>query len=116
MQCRRCNVELNEHNTYKSQSSKSSFDKMCKQCRRANNLLVYHLKKCAALPPNGCEICGSSSKLYCDHDHVTKTFRGWVCRECNLALGLLKDDPVLMIKAAKYLNDRRRDSADLGNE
>ena len=42
-----------------------------------------------------------------DHDHTEKTFRGWLCRKCNLGCGNFKDNPELLEKAAKYLRDKQ---------
>jgi len=39
----------------------------------------------------------------CDHDHVTKQFRGWICHNCNTGLGLFKDNPETLTMAIKYL-------------
>ena len=53
-----------------------------------------------------CPICPADSPdvaLVCDHDHSTGLIRGWICGPCNRALGLLKDCPDRMKKAALYL-------------
>lgn len=46
-----------------------------------------------------CECCGRPQGrkiLALDHDHVTNAFRGWLCDQCNTALGLVADSiPVL---------------------
>lgn len=54
---------------------------------------------------NTCAICGgiSEESLYIDHDHETNKIRGLLCRACNFAIGLLKDNPELCEKAAQYL-------------
>lgn len=59
-------------------------------------------------PKNGCEICGdviqpNGKRLYLDHDHTTGEFRGWLCMRCNNGIGLFRDSPNLLIKAANYL-------------
>tara|TARA_R100001594_G_C3885513_1_gene227108 strand:+ start:260 stop:547 length:288 start_codon:yes stop_codon:yes gene_type:complete len=63
-------------------------------------------------PPVGtiCPICktpmlhGQKSKSMCfDHDHTTHTFRGWICRECNFALGHLGDNLEGLQAAVDYL-------------
>jgi len=55
-----------------------------------------------------CAICGKHQSdfkraLDVDHDHETKVIRGLLCRNCNLAIGKFKDNPVLLRKAADYL-------------
>ena len=50
-----------------------------------------------------CEICGSTERLMVDHDHTTMVVRGVLCGWCNTALGMMKDDPVRLRKAAEYL-------------
>lgn len=52
----------------------------------------------------GCNICGSIDNLHVDHDHGKPgTYRGILCRNCNAAIGLFKDNPALLIIAAEYL-------------
>lgn len=61
-----------------------------------------------------CAICGGEGfimnkdkhklKLVVDHCHTTGKVRGLLCHNCNRALGLLKDDVVIMNKAVEYLN------------
>lgn len=56
-----------------------------------------------------CAVCediyppGTSLRLCVDHDHDTGKVRGLICRRCNNALGLLKEDHVIVQKAALYL-------------
>jgi len=38
-----------------------------------------------------------------DHDHVTNKNRGILHRKCNMAIGILQDDPKICRKAAEYL-------------
>jgi len=39
----------------------------------------------------------------CHIDHVAESVRGVLCVRCNNALGQLKDDPELMLRAAEYV-------------
>ena len=58
---------------------------------------------------NGCcAICGRNqmllkTKLAIDHYHSNGKVRGLLCMQCNQALGLLKDNPTILRKAADYL-------------
>lgn len=58
---------------------------------------------------NGCcDICGGppdgkhKSFVY-DHCHTTEVFRGILCNLCNKGIGLLKDNPTVLRKAAAYV-------------
>jgi hypothetical protein len=44
-------------------------------------------------------------RLFMDHDHRTGKFRGWLCRRCNTALGLVFDDPCRLAGLSSYLLD-----------
>ena len=50
------------------------------------------------------KVCGSSENLCIDHRHSDNQIRGVLCRECNLALGLLKDNPDRIESLLRYLN------------
>ncbi len=57
-----------------------------------------------------CEICGSPGSKYglcLDHDHSTGALRGVLCTQCNTAIGMMKDSPVRLRKAAAYLDKRQ---------
>ena len=62
-----------------------------------------------------CECCGKEyiqqptkrkDSLCLDHDPVKGTFRGWICRQCNTAIGLLGDNLDGVKKAVSYLQNR----------
>ena len=60
-----------------------------------------------------CEICGKpeeeeGKRLALDHCHKTDKLRGRLCGDCNTTLGKFKDDPMLLRKAADYL-ERHKD-------
>lgn len=55
-----------------------------------------------------CAICrgpqAAPHKFLCvDHCHTTGKIRGLLCSPCNKSLGLLKDDPEILLAAARYL-------------
>lgn len=54
----------------------------------------------------GCSLCGSKATfraLAVDHCHTTGKVREILCSPCNQGLGLFKDNPELLEKAAEYL-------------
>lgn len=55
--------------------------------------------------PETCESCGgfSTQAMHLDHDHATDKFRGWLCGNCNRALGLVYDDPTRLRALIAYL-------------
>ena len=52
-----------------------------------------------------CEVCYQPCLSCFDHDHETNAFRGWLCRRCNLVLGMVKDNPILLRNLAMYLDN-----------
>ena len=60
-----------------------------------------------------CDRCGrdpgpkkndlTKAKLVFDHCHETLQHRGWLCDNCNRAMGMLGDDIAGMILSAKYI-------------
>ena len=88
----------------------------CKVCERKLIKERADLKKKHPYPIDGhCEICnaseeeavgrgGSKAKAFClDHNHDTGEFRGWLCHDCNRALGQLGDSIETLKNAIKYL-------------
>jgi len=52
-----------------------------------------------------CATCFEEVKLVVDHDNETGEVRGLICSECNLALGLVKDDVATLLRMVGYLNE-----------
>lgn len=55
-----------------------------------------------------CAVCGKSYKdeiqmLAVDHDHTTNAVRGLLCRNCNVGIGLFKENPSFLLAAYFYL-------------
>lgn len=74
-----------------------------------------HVDRCrqyAGLPeptrtePVICECCGKApigQRLCLDHDHASGRFRGWLCRDCNMAIGKLGDTLDGVERARDYM-------------
>jgi Recombination endonuclease VII len=106
---------------YNHASSPSGFKPYCKQCCVARNYKfvtrVSHGERDELLASQGgvCAICGTDAPgdrgWHLDHDHSCcsserrcgKCNRGVLCRQCNLAIGFLRDSPGVAMSAAAYL-------------
>ena len=63
-----------------------------------------------------CAICGGEETTeYCngrvrqlavDHDHRTGEVRGLLCHLCNRGIGMFRDSPIYLERAAEYLSDK----------
>lgn len=88
------------------------------ECSKAARALYYILRDYglerdeyyALLERQGhvCAICrkpDATTKgiLSVDHCHETKRVRGLLCHYCNVALGMFRDDPELLARAAQYV-------------
>jgi hypothetical protein len=54
-----------------------------------------------------CATCGTETELFVDHCHASNKIRAALCRSCNLALGMVKDQPELLRTLAAYLEGHR---------
>jgi len=73
----------------------------------ANKYKVSEETIAELLAKGKCDICGSPSltkpRHAIDHCHTTGKVRGLLCWPCNKGLGNFKDNPELIQKAIKYL-------------
>lgn len=92
-------------------------ERRCKECRRAasrdrvragrtslgwtNRMVEYLLK----LQGGTCAICNREieSAPHLDHCHAGGNVRGVLCQACNRGLGLFRDDPGTLSRAAIYV-------------
>ena len=55
-----------------------------------------------------CAICDGSlvnqPRVSVDHNHDTGKVRGILCNTCNRGIGLLKDNPAVLTRAAQYVS------------
>lgn len=54
---------------------------------------------------NKCAICGNLLKTpYVDHNHITNKVRNLLCNKCNLVLGLVNENKLILQNAINYLD------------
>ena len=93
------------YKTGTSKKGKTYYVSACRPCHNERVAVVKKLKEKHPPPPPGtpCTCCGAIRKLFCDHQHATDEFRGYICRECNSGIGLLGDSPEGLQRALAYL-------------
>ena len=116
--CNGCGLSLAEDMFYKRtmRKGKIGLQHRCKKCShelsrkyyKKHSVTKYKLKLTQEeidrlTAPGVCECCGSTERLCIDHCHATNKPRGLLCRECNMALGLLGEDQQIMINLSQYL-------------
>ena len=91
--CAKCGEAKSTSNFYKHPETKDGLFAVCKTCHVARENLKKRLKSgFASLKTEHCECCGLvDSNIQLDHCHDTGMFRGFICRSCNLTLGLNGD-------------------------
>jgi len=97
-------------------SKNDKLSRICRECQKEYikfwciknryNLTSEQYYKLFKIQNNKCLICKKKTKLVIDHDHKTGKFRGLLCRECNLGIGLLKDNVTILKMAIKYLENQ----------
>ena len=105
--CKKCFNELPLedfpiNNTFKSGILRKH---TCKGCRAHQAKVRRRLLKENKKPDNIiCPVCQKyTDKPVIDHCHKTDTFRGWLCNDCNNALGKFSDDILILKRAINYL-------------
>ncbi len=121
--CLRCGKIKPLHSFYAHEEGRKFTHPQCKKCLSKSRKDNYTLREYGITlndydemlrnQGGGCKICGTktpkgSGRFHIDHDHKTGKVRGILCNNCNMALGLMKDNPKILISAAQYLNENKR--------
>ena len=81
--------------------------------KKAYGITLDDYNKLLSKQKNKCSICeidnngkyrNKTRAFAVDHCHITNKIRGLLCSDCNVALGLLKDNTIYLQSAIKYLN------------
>lgn len=95
----------------------SSYQKCCRICipnklagDRWQKYRITQPQYDALLEDQGgvCAICLIRPVKCIDHDHVTGKVRGLLCLACNHAIGVFLDDPLVIRRAAAYVESARK--------
>ena len=108
MLCKSCGDTLEDSNRYQTcVGTKVYQSNCCRPCKRVQGAIRRQLRKLHPQPPLGtpCQCCSRrSEQLQLDHDHAgAHQFRGWLCKSCNVGLGLLGDRAETLDLAVAYL-------------
>lgn len=108
--CIRCKKLQPVDQFYKgSTASGQTYSSYCKSCKyvqgqaRKHGVSEKEIRKW--LESKRCSCCGRRDrKLVLDHNHTTGKIRGILCHNCNVAFGLLGEDPTWVWALASYLD------------
>ncbi|MFE9844359.1 endonuclease VII domain-containing protein [Streptomyces goshikiensis] len=115
--CRRCG-EIEPHSEGdRNGTASEGLSTRCKACRAIEGR-AHHLKRSygiteaerdAIVAARGgvCFLCLRAPAVHVDHCHKTGRVRGVLCLNCNVGVGLFKEDPDRMRRAAEYLEGTR---------
>lgn len=105
--CSPCRVERTRYDRERAATDPSARADMKRKARDyygiSLNEYLDAVEKFSNKQDGKCPICGRDDPRSLDHDHKSKRLRGLLCRDCNIALGLLQDSATFARNAAKYL-------------
>jgi hypothetical protein len=116
--CGSCQKLLPVSEFWRAVGMRDGFQSECKKCRKDRvRGIRYGLERGKydlMLERQGgcCAVCSRvEDSLHVDHDHTTNKVRGLLCSNCNTAIGLAGDDPILLVALATYVASTRRKAA-----
>ena len=135
--CYRCKSTKPLTDFYPRRDRTDAYTSMCKSCIAESDTRTWNMRRNNWLQRNyglsesdyqrmfdaqhgQCFICKKvpkSGQLLCvDHNHDTGKIRHLLCRRCNLILGLVYEDPILLDAMADYLRVHTASSSDFEAE
>lgn len=90
----------NNPDLYRDQHLKRAYKISLSEYNAMLKAQSYSCATCSAITPGG------KGTWHVDHCHATGKVRGLLCRACNTALGLVKDNPKVLRQLASYLEKK----------
>ncbi len=103
--CKEC--DQNRHLKWK-QDNPEEYKRRIKNTdlKRNYGITLIEYEKSKEEQKNSCYICSEvTNDLVVDHCHISGKVRKLLCNNCNAGLGMYKDKPELLRKAAEYLEE-----------
>lgn len=111
--CRSCGKTKPWAEWSKNKRASDGLQTRCKECasaagrrdhlKNSYGMTVADLDAMLLSQHGVCAICQVAPAAHVDHDHQTDNVRGLLCFRCNAALGQLGDDPLVLRRAARYV-------------
>lgn len=108
-QCRSC-VFAVSHEYYRTiEPHRAGRWKSASQLKNRYGITLDEYEWLASAQDNKCLICGDKDVLlHVDHCHNSGRIRGLLCRHCNIALGLLRENKAAATEMVRYIELRCR--------
>jgi hypothetical protein len=121
--CKSCESDYNKKK-FKIDFAQNPEKYWAKALIRDHHITLEQYQKRLSDQNGVCAICfrpprklGRKHRLVIDHDHrccnsiqsCGKCIRGLICQSCNVALGLMSDNPTNFRSAAQYLENNRKE-------
>jgi hypothetical protein len=104
---RRAAMSHEERNAPNREHRRANYEKYRNRELRKYGMTHQDYEMMLAAQDHCCRLCSTPAPddgvLCVDHDHETGKVRALLCRRCNKALGGFRDDPQLLVNAARYL-------------
>lgn len=120
-ECRSCRSKANLNRYHTKTSTKEAHSKASLKyyLMKRYGMTVEQYGQMSIEQDHRCAICRSpetgNRRLAVDHCHRTGKVRALLCQACNTALGKLKDDPLLIRRAAEYVERHSSERTDETN-
>lgn len=104
-------TEILERQKKHNKTEKGKSANLRKRLRYYYDITLEQYDKMVENQNGVCAICGDINKngdrLVVDHDHETGEIRNLLCHRCNLLLGLIKENMVILQSVTNYLKKHK---------